>query len=272
MEPLSSRCFVGIGKISFLPISRSSPPRSPTPVNRLTSGNHPVGPCHRESDLDASFRTGLVATPGDFGRLGAEPTHPELLDWLASELMSSGWSMKRIHQLILLSHTYQQKSTRRGDVDMKDPDNLWLSRMPVRRLETEAFRDSMLWVSGELVPELYGPPIPVKEDAVGQIVVGKEMLDGERKPTGTSTESKGAMRRSLYIQVRRSRPLAVLESFDVASSAPNCELRLASNVATQSLMMMNSQFVMDRSRHLARRLFELSVTRIRGWPWRKVLY
>ena len=89
-------------------------------------------------------------------------------------------------------------------------------------------------------------------------MVGREMLDGERKPTGTSTASKGAMRRSLYIQVRRSRPLAVLESFDVASSAPNCELRLASNVATQSLMMMNSQFVMDRSRHFARRLVELS--------------
>ena len=228
-------------------------------ADQLTSGNHPLLARVIVNRIWMHhFGRGLVATPGDFGRLGAEPTHPELLDWLASELMSSGWSMKRIHQLILLSHTYQQKSARRADVDMKDPDNLWLSRMPVRRLETEAFRDSMLWVSGELVPELYGPPIPVKEDAVGQIVVGKEMLDGERKPTGTSTESKGAMRRSLYIQVRRSRPLAVLESFDVASSAPNCELRLASNVATQSLMMMNSQFVMDRSRHLARRLFELS--------------
>jgi mono/diheme cytochrome c family protein len=204
------------------------------------------------------FGRGIVATPGDFGRLGARPTHPELLDWLASELITSGWSVKKIHKLILCSYTYQQQSTRNKTSDEIDPDNLWLARMPVRRLESEAFRDAMLWVSGELVPELFGPPISVKEDSVGQIVVGKEMLDGERKPTGADTDSKGGYRRSLYIQVRRSRPLAVLESFDLPLNTPNCELRFSSNVATQSLMMMNSQFAIDRSEHFAKQLIELS--------------
>ena len=200
------------------------------------------------------FGRGIVATPGDFGRLGAEPTHPELLDWLASEFMTSGWSLKRLHKLILCSSTYQQTSIRNDQLDQADPDNLWLARMPVRRLESESFRDAMLWASGELLPELYGAPIPVKEDSVGQIVVGKEMLDGERKPTGTNAASKGEYRRSLYIQARRSRPLAVLESFDLPIASPNCEIRVASNVATQSLMMMNSQFVMDRSQFFAKRL------------------
>lgn len=200
------------------------------------------------------FGRGIVATPGDFGRLGAKPTHPELLDWLASEFISSGWSLKRIHKFILCSHTYQQQSIRNDQLDQVDPDNLWLARMPVRRLESESVRDAMLWASGELLPELYGPPTPVKEDSVGQIVVGKEMLDGERKPTGADTASKGAYRRSLYIQARRSRPLAVLESFDLPIASPNCEIRVASNVATQSLMMMNSQFAIDRSQFFAKQL------------------
>ncbi len=202
------------------------------------------------------FGRGIVSTPGDFGSLGAKPSHPELLDWLASELLSSGWSMKRLHRLIVSSHAYQQDSLRDEVADGIDPDNLLYSRMSVRRLESEAFRDAMLAASGELVQELHGPPVPVKEDVVGQIVIGKEMLDGERKPTGTPENYKGALRRSLYIQVRRSRPLAVLETFDVATVAPNCELRNASNVATQSLMMMNSQFVLDRAGYLAKRIIE----------------
>ena len=228
-------------------------------AKHLTSGRHPLLARVIVNRMWMHhFGRGIVSTPGDFGMLGADPTHPELLDWLASELMNSDWSLKHLHRLILLSGTYQQRSLRTSELDEKDPDNRLLGRMSVRRLESEAVRDSMLWISDELVPELFGPPVSVKEDSVGQIVVGKEMLDGERKPTGGDNATKNAFRRSLYIQVRRSRPLAVLETFDLPIVSPNCELRVASNVATQSLMMMNSQFAIDRASQLSLRLLSES--------------
>ncbi len=237
--------------------SRATSGRRLAYAKHLTSGRHPLlARVIVNRVWMHHFGRGIVSTPGDFGMLGSEPTHPELLDWLASEFMSSNWSLKHLHRLILFSGTYQQASLRTPELDEKDPDNLLLARMSVRRLESEAIRDSMLWISDELVPELYGPSVPVKEDSVGQIVVGKEMLDGERKPTGADNTSKSAFRRSLYIQVRRSRPLAVLESFDLPIVSPNCELRVTSNVATQSLMMMNSQFAIDRSSQLSERLLK----------------
>ncbi len=197
------------------------------------------------------FGRGIVDTPGDFGYLGSKPTHPELLDWLADELIRNGWSMKRMHRLMMLSHTYQQVSQRTEQLDRIDPDNRLYGRMSVRRLESEAIRDSMLAASGTILHQLHGPPVPVKEDAVGQIVIGKEMLDGERKPTGTDNTFDGASKRSVYIQVRRSRPLAVLEAFDIATVSPNCTNRNYSNVAPQSLLLMNSQFTIDQAEAMA---------------------
>ena len=261
MEP-SELTVLRSGDYSVIPQDNESLPttgRRLAYAKSLTNGQHPLlARVIVNRVWMHHFGRGLVATPGDFGRLGAKPTHPELLDWLAGEFMRSGWSIKRLHRLILLSHTYQQTSIRRETLEQRDPDNLWLARMSVRRLEAEAFRDTMLWVSGELVSELNGPPVSVKEDAVGQIVVGKEMLDGERKPKGGDADWKGAYRRSLYVQVRRSRPLAVLESFDLPTIAPNCESRVDSNVATQSLMMMNSEFVIKRSERLAEQLIKLT--------------
>ena len=98
-------------------------------------------------------------------------------------------------------------------------------------MESEAFRDSVLLASGAMAHRMHGPPVPVKEDGVGQIVLGAEMLDGERKPTGKQESFEGAARRSIYVQVRRTRPLAVLESFDIATNTPNCTVRNFSNVA-----------------------------------------
>ncbi|MEZ6138351.1 MAG: DUF1553 domain-containing protein [Pirellulaceae bacterium] len=224
-------------------------------ARHLTSGNHPlVARVLVNRVWMHHFGRGIVETPADFGRLGSRPTHPLLLDWLADELVRSGWNLKHMHRLILLSRTYQQSSNRTAHLDEVDPDNRWLARMSVRRLESEAIRDSVLAVSESLSAQMYGPPVPVKEDAVGQIVLGKEMLDGERKPTGEDKDSEDTVRRSIYVQVRRTRPLATLETFDVASTAPNCVSRSFSNVAMQPLLMMNSQFIIDHSERLAERL------------------
>ncbi|MCA9133085.1 MAG: DUF1553 domain-containing protein [Planctomycetales bacterium] len=243
-----------------LRIDSNDPQRSTTGrrlayARHLTSGQHPLLARVLINRVWLHhFGRGIVDTPGDFGFLGSPPTHPQLLDWLADELMRCGWDLKRMHRLIMLSQTYQQSSARNETLDRLDPDNHLYARMSVRRLESEAIRDAMLCASGVMLEQMYGPPVPVKEDAVGQIVIGKEMLDGERKPTGKEEQQEGVTRRSVYVQVRRSRPLAVLETFDIATVSPNCTLRTYSNVALQSLLLMNSQFSIDQAEQFADRL------------------
>lgn len=224
-------------------------------AKHLTNGQHPLVARVIVNRLWLHhFGKGLVATAGDFGFLGAKPTHPELLDWLACELMESGWNLKHVQRLILQSRTYRQSATRSELTDRVDPPNDFYARQSVRRLESESIRDSVLAVSGMFVNKMFGPPIPVKEDGVGQIVLGKQKLDGERKPQPGNKLGAEAERRSVYIQVRRSRPLAVLESFDVATVSPNCTQRHRSNVAPQSLMLMNSRFMIRYSQKLADRV------------------
>ena len=237
---------------------QSDDPRLPTTGRRLayartlTSGDHPLLARVLVNRVWMHhFGRGIVATPGDFGILGAKPTHPQLLDWLATELIDCGWDLKRMHRMIMLSETYQQSSSRTARHDELDPDNLWYARASVRRLESESIRDSMLSVSGRILNQLHGPPVPVREDAVGQIVLGEEMLDGERKPTGKQSDFPGQSRRSLYVEMRRSRPLSLLQPFDLPDMSPNCDLRRASNVATQTLLMMNNDFVIKQSRLMA---------------------
>ena len=221
----------------------------------LTSGNHPlVARVIVNRIWLHHFGKGLVETTGDFGFLGAPPTHPKLLDWLAIELMASGWNLKHLQRLIVTSATYQQASTKTEQLEQKDPDNRWYARQSIRRLESESIRDAILQVSGMLVNKMNGPAVPVKEDAVGQIVLGMQKLDGERKPQPGNKLGEDAERRSLYIQVRRTRPLAVLESFDVASNSPNCTQRNYSNVAPQSLMLMNSEFMVRYAAKMAEKL------------------
>ncbi|GAA4470819.1 DUF1553 domain-containing protein [Novipirellula rosea] len=254
---------VGPGELtvlqSFTPvqIEANDPDRSTTGrrlayARHLTSGKHPLLARVLINRMWLHhFGRGIVDSPGDFGRLGSEPTHPELLDWLADDLMRGGWKMKRMHRMMMLSTTYTQGSHRTEKLDRIDPDNRLYARMSIRRLESEAIRDAMIAATGVMTSEMHGPPVPVKEDAVGQIVLGKEKLDGERKPTGEDNDFEGVSRRSVYVQVRRSRPLAVLETFDIATVSPNCTERNFSNVAPQSLLMMNSQFAIDHAERLA---------------------
>ena len=221
----------------------------------LTNGRHPlVARVIVNRIWLHHFGRGLVNSPSDFGALGEKPTHPELLDWLAAEFVASGWSVKHLHRLIMASAVYQQSSQASPELAEIDPDNVYYGRFPMQRLEAEVVRDAVLAVSGKLNGKLFGDPVPVMEDAVGQIVLGKENLDGERKPTKAIPLNGEEYRRSVYVQVRRSRPLGVLETFDTPAMTPNCERRVSSNVAPQALLMMNSDFAVEYSDLFATRL------------------
>ncbi len=201
------------------------------------------------------FGRGLVGTPGDFGRLGEAPTHPELLDWLAAEFVASGWSVKKLHRLIVTSAAYCQSSARDPKADAIDPDNKLLGRFQLRRLDAESLRDAMLAVSGKLNPKAFGPPVTVMEDDAGLIVIGKANRDGAMYKLGDESVPAGEeSRRSVYVQVRRSKPLGVLAAFDGATAEPNCEARTSSTGAPQALMLLNGEFAVAQAEAFAGRV------------------
>ena len=201
------------------------------------------------------FGRGLVNTPADFGSLGERPSHPELLDWLARDFMAGGWRLKRLHKLIMTSTAYRQSSARDARAAELDPENRLYWRMSVRRLDAETLRDRILATSGVLSEQMFGPCVPVKEDAVGQVVVGVDVPQTPQPPAGHE-----AFRRSIYIQVRRSQPLAMLHAFDQPVMETNCERRTVSTVATQSLMLMNSDFILEQAKYFAARVRKLAPT------------
>lgn len=200
------------------------------------------------------FGRGLVNTPADFGFTGERPTNPELLDWLASEFRKQNWSVKWLHRTIMLSTAYRQSSVRDAKKAAIDPDNRYYWRKPVQRLDAEAVRDSVLAASGALNLKMFGTPVPVKEDAVGQIVVGIDNKAESNRPGKDITIGDEEYRRSIYVQVRRSRPLAMLNVFDEPVMVVNCERRTSSTVAPQALMLMNSDFIMKQAGLFAERL------------------
>jgi hypothetical protein len=265
-DPTQPRQAVTPGGLSVLagldlPAIPARSPGRPTTGRRLAFARHLVSgkhPLTARSIVNRvwmhHFGRGIADTTGDLGFLGARPTHPELLDWLASEFMRD-WSLKRLHRLIVLSEAYRQSSQSSRVAAQIDPDNLLLSHMPVRRLESEIIRDAVLTVSGQLYQRLYGPPVPVMPDSVGQIVLGFDLRDGagylSGKPVLLGPER---YRRSVYVQVRRSRPLTVLETFDTPVLEPCCEKRSSSTVAQQALLLMNSRFATDSAATFAEKL------------------
>lgn len=220
----------------------------------LTDGSHPLTPRVLVNRVwHHYFGTGLVATLGDFGVLGERPSHPELLDWLASSFVSNGWKLKSLHRLIVTSATYQQSSSN-PEAQRADPDNRLLGRMRLRRLDAESLRDGMLQIGGRLNETMFGPPIPVAVSPQGQFVVGTQTKDGNGFPAGVGSVGNAEFRRSLFVQVRRTMPVGVMETFDAPPVTPNCEIRSSSTVPSQALMLMNDQFVLDRSNDLASRV------------------
>jgi hypothetical protein len=217
----------------------------------LTSGQHPLTARVLVNRVWLHhFARGLVETPADFGMLGTPPTHPELLDWLASELVASSWSLKHLHRLIMTSSVYRQSSRYTAVGGAADPESRFYWRKPIRRLEAETLRDAILAVGGQLNRRMFGPPASVTINQVGQFVIGRG--GDERAPVIELGDE--AFRRSVYVQVRRSRPLSVLATFDAPRMEPNCAVRSSSTVTPQSLMLMNSTFVMRQSEFFAERL------------------
>ena len=203
------------------------------------------------------FGRGLVETPSDFGVQGQLPSHPELLDWLAAEFMDREWSLKHVHRLILNSRAWQQSIADNQRSRQLDPDNALFGSARLQRLDAEIVRDCILAISGRLNTKAFGPAVPVMADRVGRFVIGKENMNAGRP--GSVIDMKGEQyRRSIYIQMRRSRPLAVLEAFDQPPMTPNCDKRNASTASTQSLLMMNSELLLTFSRHFADRLTQIT--------------
>ncbi|MGV3607837.1 MAG: PSD1 and planctomycete cytochrome C domain-containing protein [Planctomycetaceae bacterium] len=225
----------------------------------LVNGKHPlVGRVQVNRAWMHLFGQGLVTSPGDFGFLGQKPSNPALLDWLADDLVATGWQMKRLHRLLVSSHAYRQNSLRNDPHQAVDPENHLLGRMNVRRLEAEAIRDSMLEVSGMRLANMFGPASPVNPDDVGQAIVGKATRDGNGLLVAKFEDNLDQCRRSIYIQVRRSMPLGMLEPFDTATLSPNCDRRNSSTVAPQSLLMMNNRMTIEFSEKFAARVLKES--------------
>lgn len=187
------------------------------------------------------FGRGIVETVSNFGRTGALPSHPELLDWLATEFVQQGWSLKKMHKLMMTSAAYRQASTASAAAQAADPENRLLSRMPLRRMDAEQLHDSMLLAVGRLSRERFGPAVPVETRPGGEVV---------------EKASKDQWRRAIYLLQRRTTPVTMLEAFDLPPMSPNCSERPHSTVSTQALEMRNSPVVTEHARYLAGRLLD----------------
>ena len=196
------------------------------------------------------FGRGIVRSPNNFGNIGARPTHPKLLDWLAAEFAARGWRLKEMHRLILLSSTYRMSSRGNADGLAKDPENDSFWRFDMRRLAAEEIRDSILAVNGTLNFEMGGPGV--------YTLIPKAVLQGQSIPGagwGKSSPEQRA-RRSIYIHAKRSLIDPMLASFDMADTDTSCPVRFSTTQATQALGMLNSDFLNREAALFADRLRE----------------
>jgi hypothetical protein len=194
------------------------------------------------------FGEGLVRTPSDFGVMGARPTHPELLDWLAVWFMDNGWSLKKLHTLILSSNTYRMSKATNAKYAQEDPENRLLWRMPYRRLEAEAMLDSMLAASGKLNRTMFGPQVYPE--------IQKEALEGSSDPgkIWEPFDEAKASRRAIYLVVKRSLMVPLMEVLDLCDTARSVAQRQTTSVAPQALQLFNGSFVNRQAKALAERL------------------
>ncbi|MDA1314599.1 MAG: PSD1 and planctomycete cytochrome C domain-containing protein [Acidobacteria bacterium] len=195
------------------------------------------------------FGTGLVATPGDFGAQGEAPSHPELLDWLASEFQRLDWSMKQMHKRIVMSATYRQSSKARQELLTRDPANRLLARQSRLRLSAEQIRDAALVASGLLYPKIGGPSIrPVQPEGIAEVTYGSSKWN--------ASEGKDRYRRGLYIQYKRTAPYPMLANFDTPSSSVSAPQRRRSNTPLQALNLLNDPVFFEAAQALAVRVLQ----------------
>ena len=214
-------------------VSRDHPLTARVMVNRIWQ-NH--------------FGRGIVATPSNFGKLGQLPTHPELLDWLATEFSRQGWSIKAMHRLMMNSESYQMTAAFFDEDNAgKDPNNDYLWRYRQRRLEAEIIRDTILAAAGNLNLEMGGepffPPIP-KE-------VQESYPNGKWK---ANEEGPAVWKRSLYSYFKRGLRYPMFDVFDLPNLNVTCENRVTTTVPTQALTLLNNTFVLDQARYFAQRV------------------
>lgn len=247
-EFLSPRERVEPGVFAVLPDLPEGAPRNRLGLARwLVSPDNPLtARVTVNREWAAFFGRGLVATVDDFGFQGELPTHPELLDWLAVEFIKQGWSLKRLHRLIVTSATYQQDSVVRAGLLERDPQNRWLARAPRVRLEAELVRDTALSAAGLLSPKLGGPsvfpPQPAsvtKEGAYGP-------LDWQVSP------GEDRYRRGLYTFAKRTAPFAMFNTFDGPSGEACVARREVSNTPLQALTLLNDEVFHEAAQALGR--------------------
>lgn len=249
---------VGMRPLGILledPEAADLPVRTPAPRTRLANWvTQPDNPLTARVLANRiwlwRFGRGLVATPNDFGRMGTRPTHPELLDYLANELVKGGWRLKPLHRMILVSNTYQQASDVKpsAKAEEEDPGNTLWWKYDRRRMDAEQIRDSMLTVAGALNLKSGGPPVTVPLDPGLLPLLYKP---SQWKVTGDPAEQN---RRSVYLLVKRNMRLPMLEVFDQADRAGSCPRRESSTHAPQALELLNGAFANQMSRDLAARL------------------
>ncbi|HEY1187084.1 MAG TPA: PSD1 and planctomycete cytochrome C domain-containing protein [Gemmata sp.] len=194
------------------------------------------------------FGRGIVPSANDFGKLGEQPTHPELLDWLASEFVAGGWKLKRLHKLIMLSSAYRLSSRADAGNLKADPANALLWRFNMRRLSGEEVRDSILTVSGSLNPKMGGPSTYPK---IPKEVLAGQSVPGQGWPTSPPEE---ANRRSVYAHIKRSLRVPILIGFDQPDPDSSCPVRYVTTVPTQSLGLLNGEFANEQAEAFAKRL------------------
>jgi hypothetical protein len=196
------------------------------------------------------FGRGIVATIDNFGKMGEKPTHPELLDWLAVEFMNRGWSIKQMHRLLMTSEAYQMASQFNDDGDVeKDPENTYLWRFRIQRLDAEIVRDDIMAVSGSLNLEMGGPAVFPHLPAE----ILKSMVNGI---WNNQEDGPKSWRRSIYVYRKRGLPFPMFEVFDLPDQNTSCGRRSVSTVPTQALTLLNDEFVLRQAKLFADRVKE----------------
>ncbi len=190
------------------------------------------------------FGEGIVATPDNFGKMGARPTHPELLDYLATRFIEGGWSVKKIQRMIMLSSAYQMSTDADGKTLAADPENALVSRFNRQRLDVEEIRDGMLAIDGTLDPTMGG----TLQTGFG--------TDGENSSGRLSLNPETVKRRTVYLPLRRSNLPTLLNLYDFGDATTVNGKRALTNVAPQALFMMNSEFVTERAKNVTAALLE----------------
>ncbi len=245
-EYLSPREAAAPGVPRLFALLTSDPPTDRLGLARwlVSDANPLVGRVTVNRAWRAFLGVGLVQTSGDFGTLSDSPSHPLLLDWLATEFVEQGWSLKRLHRLIVTSATYRQASRVSRGQTQRDPQNRWLSRGASYRVDAETVRDIPLRASALLSSKMFGPSVyPPQPDSVAALAYGNTKW--------TASMGEDRYRRSLYTFRKRTAPFAAFSVFD-APSGENCVARRdRSNTPLQALTLLNDAMFLEAAQSLA---------------------